>query len=103
MNPTPVELGTFTGLELVLISVIIGLITCAGTFFSMGKRFVTKESCALQHQSVGVEGKALTLEIGKLVANSNLQFMMLREIIVYMDLPSDIKTKILNMRPGQAD
>ena len=111
---TPIDVATFTGLETMLISVLIGMLSCVvtflGMFFGIGKRFMTRSECGIRHDQVAREDvqnneirnmarEQIQKSVNKLLANSDLHFRMLRGVISYMDLPPDKRTELLNMTP----
>lgn len=107
-------LEMFTPLETTLISILIAIVAGWGTFLGMGKRFMTRAECLLYQEKSALaenqaihnrraEDKQIKKDVDKLLSTTNLQFRMLREIIVYMDIPAENKTKILNMKPVKDD
>ena len=107
----PVDCSTFTGLETVLISILLAFVACLGTFLTMGRRFMSRSECVLNHElnakaalrEAEAEADAnnkIQASIGKLMRSQDLQFKMLRGIITYMDLAPDVKEKLLNMTSG---
>lgn len=111
MPPIPPEICTFTGLETALLSLLIAIVAGIGTFLGMGKRFMSRTECVLRHQNVeladeqnkearSVARQQIKRDVDKLLSSSNIQFKMLRGIVTYMDLPPEVKEKLLNKTPG---
>lgn len=83
----------FSGLETILISVVVGLVAsgvvAAKMFFTLTANFVRRTECEKEHQ--------ISAEVS---TKLDLQFRMLRAVILYLDLPPEKKSEILNMRAG---
>jgi hypothetical protein len=67
----------------------------------MGKVFMTRRECALQHQAVTKADGDAAEKLDALIDSQRLQFQMMRAIIVYMDIPQGEKERILNMTGGK--
>lgn len=92
------SVGQFSGLETLLITLLVAVISCLGTFCSMGRRYMTRKECDLKQDSRLTSDLVLGGKVDKLLRSQNLQFAMLREIVIYLDIPKDVQTKILNMK-----
>jgi hypothetical protein len=84
-------------METMLIAILTAIISCIALFLTMGKVFMTRRECALQHQAVQTADSETAGKIQELIHIQSLQFKMLRSLIVYMDIPKEKKDAILNM------
>ena len=88
----------YSGMETILIALITALVSCVGLFFAMSKVFMTRKECQVHLQNNTSSESQTCKKIDQLMNIQNLQFRMLRTMILYMDLPQDKKEKILNMK-----
>lgn len=88
----------FTGVETVMISLFTSFLSCAGTIVAMSKKFVVKGDCFFHHQTAQREDDGIKEKLERINDKQDLQFRMLRIIIIHMDMPNDKKGEILNMR-----
>jgi tRNA C32,U32 (ribose-2'-O)-methylase TrmJ len=101
----------FSGLETILISLLVAVISCVMLFWRMSKQYVTHDQCRQNHAGTEKDDAQIKELLEKMeqkmdqqyrsVDNKNeLMFRMLRAVISYLDLPPEKRTEILNMRPG---
>lgn len=89
----------FSGFETVLISAFMSFISCAGTIYAMTRKFVAKGDCAYHHSGVQREDADINKKLERINQKQDMQFRMLRVLILQLELPNDKKVEILNMRP----
>ncbi|MBU1001924.1 MAG: hypothetical protein KKE73_05330 [Proteobacteria bacterium] len=82
---------TLTPLETLLGSAIISIITALSVRLVLGGSFVTKVQCRLNHDQECRTN-------GSIQRKLDIQFRMLRALILHSDLPTEKKEEILNER-----
>jgi len=92
----------YSGLETTLIGLLSALISCAALFFGMTRVFMTRRECSLHLQANDSSESQTCRKMDKLIRAQDIQFQMLRAIVVNMDIDKAEKQKILNMTGGQA-
>jgi hypothetical protein len=87
-----------TGLETTLISAGSFAVGVVGTIAAMRRQFVPRSECALRHQGVTDRDRAILDELKKIKCGQNVQFEMIRKIIVRLGLDPKEMDEILNVR-----
>jgi hypothetical protein len=87
----------FSGFETVLISAIMAVLSAGGAILGMTKKFVAKTDCAYHHNSVIQSDTEIKARLAQISDKQDLQFKMLRTMILHMELPADKKSDLLNM------
>ena len=85
-----------------LIAVVSVILSAITLLLGMGKIFMTRRECRLQHQAIDATDGQTAQRMQELIKIQKAQFQMLRSIVLYMQIPEDQKEKILNM-PGARD
>jgi|GEM_PF-4941147 len=112
MDPVSVQTFQFSGLETLLISLLVAVIACVTLFWRMSSRFVTHDECKRNHDGANSDDEQIRQLLEKMEKKMDdrdarmntkheLLFRMMRAVILYMDLPAEKKTEILNMRPNR--
>lgn len=87
-----------------MLSAITAFVACITLLLIFSRNFMTCKACNIRHELLEKEGKDANRiaerQIAQLIKKHDIQFRMLREIIVHLDLPADKKAKILNMTDG---
>ncbi len=91
----------YSGLETTLIALMTAIVSCIGLFIAMGKVFMTRRECSLQHQTIKSNDGDTAKKIQELIDIQQIQFQMLRSIVLYMDIPRAEKQEILNKAGGR--
>jgi len=92
----------YSGLETMLIALLSAFISCMGLFFAMTKIFMTRRECSLHLQANDSSESQTCRKMDKILKAQDIQFQMLRAIVVNMDIDKPEKQKILNMTGGSA-
>lgn len=82
---------TFTPLELLLGGAMLSLLTALAVRLITGGSFVTRDQCRLNHENECRTNADLNRKM-------DIQFRMLRAIVVYLPLSAAKKEEILNER-----
>jgi len=80
-----------TPLETLLGGALVSLVTGLAVRLLMGGAFVTRQQCRLNHERERRDSDSVQRKL-------DVQFRMLRALIVHSDLPAEKKEEILNER-----
>lgn len=89
---------TFSPLETLLISLVFAIITAVAVRLFLGKKFMTREECAAYHGQDAQIRKSVEKKIDDLAEQNKVVFRMVRGLVVYSNLDSADKERILNDR-----
>jgi len=109
MDPI-IQTYQFSGLETLLIAILMAVVACVTLFWRVSKNYVTHEKCQRNHLDTEKDDtqikellekmeKKMDQQSKRVDGKNELMFRMLCAVISYLDLPAEKRQEILNMRP----